>query len=393
MKPPKQPDISELFSTILKNIPKPGATDKPGWWQTYSYPEIPYVYVDQLIQFTRLALFFQTLMYGGCVHDYSHTGAFIGTIPEVIESFEKIGLKLTYHSYPQDRKKETELFFNMDSGALFVYHQNVKPPKFGYSIVSTSKEQIEKIKELFVNFTAPTEKSNNVYIINSDDHDFDLLNLGSLSTSLNQENYAPDVLKDFDYVVKQFDGDKPLGRLLILNGLPGTGKTFFIRGLLDKMKNGTFILLPPDMVSDLSKPQLIKTISDAAKNKFAAGPLYLIIEDADEALLRRGSDNMSIISTVLNMADGLLGTVLDMRILATTNANKLDIEPAIMRPGRLCKLINLGKLSTNQANELFMKLTNGKTSLDHPFGLGGKILPFTQPATLAEIYQMAAVVK
>ncbi len=48
----------------------------------------------------------------------------------------------------------------------------------------------------------------------------------------------------------------------------------------------------------------------------------LIVEDADECLVQRGSDNMSTIASVLNISDGILGSILDVRVLATTNAEK-----------------------------------------------------------------------
>jgi hypothetical protein len=87
---------------------------------------------------------------------------------------------------------------------------------------------------------------------------------------------------------------------------------------------------------------------------------------------------MSKISSLLNLSDGLVGATFDIRILATTNARQVEIDPAILRPGRLCRRIEVLPLEPDHATAV----------------LGG--LPGTTPrsafrkaTTLAEVYAAA----
>ena len=67
---------------------------------------------------------------------------------------------------------------------------------------------------------------------------------------------------------------------------------------------------------------------------------------------------MGGISAILNTSDGILGSTLDLRIVATTNAKKVDFDSAILRPGRLCTHIEVDKISTEQAHKIFLRETS-----------------------------------
>lgn len=389
------PDISNLMGALANaaaqaGLKTGGKFERPAWWYGYSYPEAPYISPEQLISFTKTALFFNAMMQGEKVLDYEDERELTGSVEELAAGLIKEGLKPAYDASGGSYRKSTGLFFVNDTCGLFLEIKNLKATKLYINCVTTNKAILDKVIALFKQHVNMEDKRNVLHMLSSDARSTDLMEIGVLSEPLGRSNYSTAVLDNYDYVIKQFNSKKPAGRLLILNGLPGTGKTYIIRGLLSDLAGGTFLLLPPDMVADISKPQLIETISDAAKNKFSNGPLYLIIEDADAALLRRGADNMNLISTLLNLGDGLLGSAFDLRVIATTNANKLDIEPAIMRPGRLCSLINLDKLSSDHANELFIKLNPKKWEAYQKKVFPNKATWFTNAVTLADVYLSAS---
>ena len=62
------------------------------------------------------------------------------------------------------------------------------------------------------------------------------------------------------------------------------------------------------------------------------------------------------------MGDGIMGAMLDARIVATTNAQTEDLDPAIVRPGRLCRRIDIGELCYEQACEVYERLVGSKPS-------------------------------
>ena len=104
----------------------------------------------------------------------------------------------------------------------------------------------------------------------------------------------------------------------------------------------------------------------------------LIIEDADGSLVPRAADNISEISALLDLGDGLVGSTFDVRILATSNARRVDIDRAILRPGRLCRSIDVPALEASHANEV---LTGLLGAAPHT--------AFSKPTTLAEVYAAA----
>jgi SpoVK/Ycf46/Vps4 family AAA+-type ATPase len=66
--------------------------------------------------------------------------------------------------------------------------------------------------------------------------------------------------------------------------------------------------------------------------------------------------NMTVIGDLLNYADGIIGSIIDFRIIATTNAKEVEIEEALMRPGRLSKHVHIGYLSFEEANNIYIRL-------------------------------------
>jgi hypothetical protein len=203
---------------------------------------------------------------------------------------------------------------------------------------------------------------------------FSISRLGAAGTPLERGNYAPPVLADYDHVVEDLSTDSPCGRLIILSGSPGTGKSYLVRSLLAAVPTTAFILVPPHLVEGLGGPEILPALT-SAKNEFS-GPITLIIEDADQCLVQRKEGNMNSISSMLNLGDGILGSVLDIRILATTNAEKLEMDAATRRPGRLCRYIEVGSLPAEEAAKALHRLT-------------GEVRKFQGEATIAEVYQEA----
>jgi hypothetical protein len=154
-----------------------------------------------------------------------------------------------------------------------------------------------------------------------------------------------------------------------------TGKTYLVRSILSDAPKTAYVLVPANLIESLGSPEILPALTQA-KREFE-GPIMLIIEDADYALVQRGEKNMNAISSMLNLGDGILGSILDVRILATTNAEKLQMDPATQRPGRLCRHIEVGVLPPANATAALSRL------------LGKAVRPFTEPVTLAQVYAAA----
>lgn len=125
------------------------------------------------------------------------------------------------------------------------------------------------------------------------------------------------------------------GGLTIFEGPPGTGKTSLITQMIHELaKTHVFYTLPVARDGALSSPELVpfwqrQSIRHADRVK------VIVMEDAERLLWRRDGDNRDSVSSLLNIADGLMGRMLRLHVIASVNARMEDLDPAIVRPGRL----------------------------------------------------------
>ncbi len=166
--------------------------------------------------------------------------------------------------------------------------------------------------------------------------------------------------------------------LVLFHGLPGTGKTYYIRHLLRKMatNNKVVIYMPPNMVDHLVDPGFMTFLADEIKDWSNEGKFcVLLIEDA-EPLLAKRQEGVRIqgVTNLLNMTDGLLNDMLNLQIICTFNVDLRKLDSALLRPGRLIARKEFKALSELDANLLAQRL-----GIKHHF---------KKPATLSEIYAM-----
>lgn len=128
-----------------------------------------------------------------------------------------------------------------------------------------------------------------------------------------------------------------------------SGKTFYIRHLLSVL-NKKVIYIPPNLVGRISEPDFLSFLLNQTD-------FILVIEDAEEVITtRKDSNNPAAVANLLNLSDGILGDCLKVKILVTFNCKVGEIDPALLRKGRLKLEHEFGKLSIEQANKLFKHL-------------------------------------
>ena len=241
-------------------------------------------------------------------------------------------------------------------------------------IVTLDKEIFDAIKEKASKLIEETPASNRVFALAQTQRGLKLVSFGEFTQNLSTENYTAPTLKGYKHIQKCLSSKAPCGRLVLLQGAPGTGKSYMIRSLVSSI-NATFIIVGSNMIADLSGPSILPLLLETVEK---GKPIAFILEDADVALADRGAkSNMTHLSGLLNLGDGLLGEMLDVRIIATTNAGKMELDGAITRPGRMCQHIAFDSLDAEAATKLYNKLAKKPTAT------------IKKPLTLAEVYRMA----
>lgn len=251
------------------------------------------------------------------------------------------------------------------------------------NIMSSNEKFAQRVLSAFRKATVQRQpvrmRHGRVYVMGYTPNGVRFFNIGFAAVPINRTNYTDDVVTAFDSICAELNSSTPSGRLTILDGPPGTGKTYLIRGVMDAVANGMFIFVPPTMISQLGDPSLITALLELGEGR-KSGPSIFVLEDADQCLVERNTMNMNNISALLNLTSGIMGELLDIRVIASSNAERVEIDNALRRPGRLSEQITIGPLTDEQARTIFCELT----------GMGTVPTSWiTGNFTLADIYKLA----
>lgn len=157
--------------------------------------------------------------------------------------------------------------------------------------------------------------------------------------------------------------------LFLLHGHPGTGKTSFIKSVLSLTKRKA-IYMSAAMADKLTSPEMIGLLMDYPDS-------ILVMEDAETTLMKRAADNSSAVSNLLNMSDGFPADFLNLCIICTFNTELDNIDPALLRKGRLKGMFEFKSLKEEQARKIADVL--------------GVSRDIDQPVTIAELCNSQSV--
>jgi SpoVK/Ycf46/Vps4 family AAA+-type ATPase len=121
----------------------------------------------------------------------------------------------------------------------------------------------------------------------------------------------------------------------ILRGDAGTGKTSFIRHAMCALaKTHRFYFVPVDNFSLLSSGSLTEFWKSEQRG-FPSASKVLVLEDSETLLSERGHEKNSPVAALLNLTDGLMTQFVRLHLICTLNCKMEDVDPALLRPGRL----------------------------------------------------------
>lgn len=222
-------------------------------------------------------------------------------------------------------------------------------------------KDISEIKEIIYSFmTKDNNKESVLNLVTKNMASFNTMRFVIKDVAFDESNYNDDFISVNRTIVDKLNnGNKGI---VLLHGIPGTGKTSYIRYLCGAI-NKQMIYIPPDMAHIISDPGFIGFMSGNTNS-------VLVIEDAETILTKRTGGNNQSVSNLLNLSDGLLSDCFNVQIICTFNSNLRGIDDALLRKGRLICEYEFKALSPAKAALLALKLG----------------VDFKQEATLADIY-------
>ena len=188
------------------------------------------------------------------------------------------------------------------------------------------------------------------------------LNVGKIKP---QENFSVEKHYNDDFVeanrkIEEFVSNDKSG-LCILHGLKGSGKSTYIRNLISENTEKKFVYLPPNLINMFGSPEFssfLFTLSDS----------IIIMEDCEVALKSREEEtgNSSAVSILLNMCDGLMSDLFNIKFICTFNTELDNIDDALIRKGRLHSKYMFKELKKEKTLELLKELYGEDKEFDVP---------------------------
>lgn len=232
------------------------------------------------------------------------------------------------------------------------------------------KEIVEHIKVNRIKFRTYKSKvkERTFYTISATQRGFELEDLDikvSHTDAMILENYNDD-FENADKTIKTCIDENKKG-LVLLHGLPGSGKTSYIKHLITRSSDRKIVYIPAHLATAIASPNFISFVKNELSNS------VLVIEDAEQVLISRESNESvkEAVSNILNMTDGILADALNILIVCTFNTDMKYIDVALTRRGRLMLQYEFKKLNKEKSTNIMQKL----------YGIDA-----AEPMTLADIF-------
>ena len=154
---------------------------------------------------------------------------------------------------------------------------------------------------------------------------------------------------------------------VIVAGPTGCGKTYILRNLAQENPKKRFYFMDKSTFEYINSDSLVNFLfSNSVKDS------VFVLEDCEVLLSDRMDTGNHLLSTVLNLSDGILGDGLNIKFICTFNADITRLDKAILRKGRLKYKYEFTKLTPEKTQELAKELN--------------KTIPEGLSLTVADIY-------
>ena len=163
-------------------------------------------------------------------------------------------------------------------------------------------------------------------------------------------NYPRSVRAQLDPLLR---GRPPVdgGQLILWHGVPGAGKTHVVRALAWEWRDWCEVHYVTDPEEFFGRAAyMLDVLLDEDDDDESEKWRVLVLEDTGELLSADAKERTGQgLSRFLNVADGILGQGLRLRILVTTNELLRHLHPAVARPGRCAAAVEFEAFAPDEA--------------------------------------------
>lgn len=250
-----------------------------------------------------------------------------------------------------------------------IYARIEKSPSDSYVLFDNSKinEVREFIKDILQFYLPPTNETTNYWRIATSQTGY-YLEKGRIKCPENfdiKKMYNDSFIKE-DIKIKKFIEEDDKSGLVILHGEKGTGKSSYIKHLVSTFTNKKFVYVSSSFINLLGDPSFGSFLATLNNH-------VIVLEDCENAIRdRKINGTAGAVSLLLNMTDGILSDDLGIKFICTFNEDMKNIDPALLRKGRLVSKYEFKALEASKAENLLKER--------------GIEVSLTKPISLAEIF-------
>lgn len=278
-----------------------------------------------------------------------------GEFGEIAEAYQR-----TYHDWQTKERHAWITIFIIRNRLLLEIGENHVELLFH----GDQSEATDAIHSKLIECKAPAkEKDHEINIISLDSSGLNLKAVAIKKVELDIPSHYNNDFVEVDKLIKTRLSKENDKGIILLHGIPGTGKTSYLRHLVGEV-NKKVLFVSPSVAKDLMNPEFVDLLLDNPNS-------ILVIEDAENIIMDRKFSSHSSVSNLLNLSDGLMSDCMNVQIVCTFNSPIAMVDTALMRKGRLIAKYEFGPLALEKARALSKQL-----------GLDTVI---NRPMTLAEI--------
>lgn len=338
------------FSFDIKNSIKLTDFDDEFLMICKEYPTIPNRSVLKDITISSDIMFGMLDKYDIDITNFTEISINKSTNKYIIKiSGEELPIFLTFienNEFDFSDDNETEEYIQTNEGKIsniILYYGNVSETGIYndilMSIMSSRlvEEEIEEIDEIDSRpmFVLMYDTTNGFNLIETDiiNNDIDIdLNYG--------KGFSDITVKVAENINKTKKG------FYIFSGQSGSGKTTYIRNLINRISMEKMVILIPNV--------MFKFIEDSAFISYISqfDNIVFVIEDSESLICSSSPIKSDAIYTLLSLTDGLLNNVMSVQLICTISSNIKNIDSAFLRSGRVSFVHNFTKLNKDDCNIL-----------------------------------------
>lgn len=180
----------------------------------------------------------------------------------------------------------------------------------------------------------------------------------TMDNTILKKQTEDELFKDIDWFMKNEKWYNDKGRDYkigyMLHGVPGTGKTSAIKAIANKYNLPIFNI---DLESITTNEQLI-TVTNDIIYEAPDHPYIMAIEDFDRHAMfadkwnYNGRSRKVTMQCLLNVIDGVVETHGRILIITCNEKEKIEKEKALVRPGRIDRIVEIGYVNGYQVSRL-----------------------------------------